>query len=109
MTLTTDQIMTMCQRGFGPNHSFESTRELSGGTFNTTYLITFADQRKVILRVSPPQSSNTPWNEYLLMRREHSIQPFFAPVATLMPKTLFLDFTHQLIDRDYMFQTFIEG
>lgn len=26
-----------------------------------------------------------------------------------MPKTLFVDFTHQLIDRDYMFQSFIEG
>ena len=109
MTLTTDQITSICQRGFGPNLPIESIQELTGGTFNATYLIMFADQRKVILRVSPPQNSNTPWNEYLLMRREHSIQPFFAPVATLMPKTLFLDFTHQLIDRDYMFQTFIEG
>jgi aminoglycoside phosphotransferase (APT) family kinase protein len=43
------------------------------------------------------------------MRREHSMQPFFAPIATLMPKTLLVDFTHQLIDRDYMFQSMIEG
>ena len=109
MTLTTDQIITMCQRGFGPNLHIESILELSGGTFNTTYLITFVDQRKVILRVSPPQTAETSWNETLLMRREHAVQPFFAPVATLMPKTLLVDFTHQLINRDYMFQTFIEG
>jgi aminoglycoside phosphotransferase (APT) family kinase protein len=99
----------MCQRGFGSNIQIESLQELSGGTFNTTYLITVADQRKVILRVSPRQTANTPWDETLLMRREHFIQPFFAPVAALMPKTLFVDFTHQLIDRDYMFQTYIEG
>jgi aminoglycoside phosphotransferase (APT) family kinase protein len=99
----------MCQRGFGSDIQIESIQELSGGTFNTTYLITIADQRKVILRVSPAQTANTPWDEALLMRREHSIQPFFAPVAALMPKTLLVDFTHQLIDRDYMFQTYIEG
>ena len=108
-SLTADQIMGMCQRGFGSNVQIESIDELSGGTFNTTYLITFADARKVILRVSPPQTADVAWDEALLMRREHSIQPFFAPVAALMPKTLLVDFTHQLIDRDYVFQTFIEG
>lgn len=43
------------------------------------------------------------------MRSEHAMQPYFAPVAALMPKTVLVDFTHQLVDRDYMFQTFIEG
>jgi aminoglycoside phosphotransferase (APT) family kinase protein len=52
---------------------------------------------------------DTYWEEAFLMRREHAMQPFFAPIATLMPKTLLVDFTHQLIDRDYMFQSFIDG
>jgi len=108
-SLTTDQIITICKRGFGSNLEIKSIRELGGGTFNTTYLITFADQLKVILRVSPIQTADTPWDEALLMHREHSMQPFFAPVAMLMPKTLLIDFTHQLIGRDYMFQTFIKG
>jgi aminoglycoside phosphotransferase (APT) family kinase protein len=108
-SLTTDQIRGMCRRGFGANLHIESIHELSGGTFNTTYLVTFTDIGKVILRVSPPQTADTPWDEALLMRREHAMQPFFAPVAALMPKTLMIDFTHQLIGRDYMFQTFIEG
>src|SRR5215208_2731797 len=99
----------MCRRGFGANLQIESIQELSGGTFNTTRLITFADTSKLILRVSPSQTANTPWDEALLMRREHAMQPFFAPVAALMAKTLLVDFTHQLIDRDYMFQSFIEG
>jgi len=108
-SLTNDLILTLYQRGFGANIQMESIHELGGGTFNTTYHITFADQRKVILRVSPPHTTDTYWDEAFLMRREHAMQPFFAPVAALMPKTLLVDFTHQLIDRDYMFQTFIEG
>ena len=99
----------MCQRGFGSDIQIESIDELGGGTFNTTYRIAFTNQAKVILRVAPPQNPNTYWEEAFLMRREHAIQPYFASVAGLMPKTLAIDFTHQLIDRDYMFQTFIEG
>jgi aminoglycoside phosphotransferase (APT) family kinase protein len=108
-SLRTDQIADLCRRGFGPGISIESIHSLGGGTFNTAYLITFKDKQKVVLRVAPPESPDAYWDETLLMRREHSMQPFFAPVATLMPKTLLVDFTHQLIDRDYMFQTFIEG
>ena len=109
MTLTTDQITALCQRGFGANIRIESFNELGGGTFNTAYLITFADQMKVILRVAPPHTEDTYWDEAFLMRREHIMQPYFAPVAALMPKTLLVDFTHQLINCDYMFQTYIKG
>jgi aminoglycoside phosphotransferase (APT) family kinase protein len=109
MTLTTDQITSMCQRAFGNRIQIDSVQELGGGTFNTTSLITFADTNKTILRVAPLQTTDTPWEDEFLMRREHVMQPYFAPIAVLMPKTLLIDFTRQLIDRDYMFQTFIEG
>ena len=109
MTLTNDQIKALCERGFGGQTQIESFRELSGGTFNTAYLITFTDRSKAVLRVAPPQTTETAWEDALLMRAEHAMQPYFAAVATLMPKALLVDFTHQLLDRDYMFQTFIEG
>jgi aminoglycoside phosphotransferase (APT) family kinase protein len=99
----------MCQRGFGNNAQIHSVNELSGGTFNTAYLVTFTDQSKAILRVAPAHTAETAWEDVFLMRSEHAMQPYFAPIAALMPKTLLVDFTHQLIDRDYMFQTFIEG
>ena len=99
----------MCQRGFGPRLQIDSIRELGGGTFNTTYLGTLADGHKVILRVAPPPAADLAWEDAFLMRSEHAMQPFFAPIAAWMPKTLLVDFTQQLIDRDYMFQTFIEG
>jgi aminoglycoside phosphotransferase (APT) family kinase protein len=109
MILTPDQITTLCRRGFGPGFQIESLQELGGGTFNTTYLIRFTGQFKVILRVSPLQTADTAWEDAFLMRSEHAMQPYFAPIAALMPKTLFIDFTHQLINRDFIFQTFIEG
>ena len=106
---TTDQITSMCQRGFGASVQLESIHELGGGTFNTAYLITLTGAHKVILRIAPPQTMDTAWEDAFLMRSEHAMQPYFAPLSALMPKTLLVDFTHQLIDRDYMFQTFIEG
>src|SRR5260370_28990998 len=63
----------------------------------------------VILRVAPPPSLIVAWHTRDLMRKEHRLQPFFAPIAPLMPKTLMIDFTQQLIDRDYMFQEYKSG
>jgi aminoglycoside phosphotransferase (APT) family kinase protein len=105
---TTDQILAMCERAFGPSVHVVSARELGGGTFNRTFLITF-DRQQVILRIAPPPTADLLWNERWLMRREVQIQPFFAAVASLMPRTLLADFTHQLIDRDYIFQTYLPG
>ena len=99
----------MCRRGFGTSVQIESIQELGGGTFNTTYVITLVGSLKVILRVAPRQTADTAWEDAFLMRSEHAMQPYFAPIAALMPKVLLVDFTHQLIDRDYMFQSFIEG
>lgn len=104
-----DQITALCRRGFGSRIRIEAIQELGGGTFNTSYMIAFSDHSRVVLRISPRQAEDTYWQEAFLMRREHSMQPFFAPIATWMPRTLLVDFTHQLIDHDYMFQTFIDG
>jgi aminoglycoside phosphotransferase (APT) family kinase protein len=109
IALATDQLEALCERAFGPRIQIESSELLRGGTFNTTYLVTFSNQEKVILRIAPPETASTYWEERLLMRREHSMQPFFAPIASSMPRTLMVDFTHQLLDRDYMFQSFVAG
>lgn len=108
LPVTADQILSMCQRAFGSSLQVVSARELGGGTFNTTFLVTLADQQ-AILRVAPPPTAEVAWHEQQLMRREQNIQPFFAAVAQLMPRTLMADFTHQVIGRDYVFQTFMAG
>jgi len=43
------------------------------------------------------------------MRNEHASVPYLAPIARLMPRTLAADFTHQIIGRDYLFQTLLDG
>ncbi len=104
-----DSIKEMCVRAFGSRIHIESVRELGGGGFNNVYVITLRGNKRVVLRVSPRQNSHINSYEQTLMHNEQRMQPYFAPIAHLMPKTLMVDFTHQIIDRDYLFQTFMEG
>jgi aminoglycoside phosphotransferase (APT) family kinase protein len=106
--LTAEQILTMCRRAFGLATQPVAVRELSAGTFNSTFRVEFEAQPPVILRVAPP-TVPVGWDEVGLMRREYQVQPFLAAIAPLIPKILMIDFTHQVLGRDYMFQTFIEG
>jgi len=107
--LAPDDIVALCRRAFGYGTRVESARELGGGEYNTTYLVRMAGMESVILRVAPPPGARLFGDERDLMRKEQAIQPYFAPIATLMPRTLLVDFTRQLIDRDYMFQTYMRG
>lgn len=103
------QIAAMCRRAFGVRPAqIMSIKELPGGLINNTYLIHMKTLPPVILRVSPP-STGACAEERNLMRNECASQPFLAPVAYLLPQILMTDFTHQLLERDYMFQTFLEG
>lgn len=113
--LTLDQIVAICERAFGSAASVESAAELDGGEFNSTYRLCFhgasrADGAKsVILRVAPTPARYVPWHEEALMRREHTVAPYFAPIASRMPRTLFADFTHQIVPCDYVFLTDMPG
>jgi aminoglycoside phosphotransferase (APT) family kinase protein len=104
-----EQIKAMCERAFGQGIPINSVRELDGGQFNNTYLIELADGDPVILRVAPPPERAVFWHERFLMRRELAIQPFLAPIAPLLPTILMTDFTHQILERDYLFQRWMPG
>jgi len=103
-----EDICRMCKRAFGEQSQIESVKELGGGLYNNTYLIRIEGMPHVILRVGPHQSRLLR-HERNLMRNEHYSQPLLAPIAPLMPKTLMVDFTQQILERDYIFQTFMEG
>jgi aminoglycoside phosphotransferase (APT) family kinase protein len=107
--LSVDQIRALLERHFGSGlHSF-GVEELGGGTFNETYLIEISEKEKLVLRIAPPVTPDIYWDDVALMRREHNTLPFFASIGPLIPKTVFVDFTHQIIGRDYVLQTFMEG
>jgi len=106
--VTPEQISAMCRRAFGANTPVLSAVELGDGTYNSTYRVDIGAERAVILRVAPEPArqfrSEREW-----MRNEYASVPYFAPIATLIPRTLAIDFTHELIGRDYLFQTLLDG
>ncbi|GHO71327.1 hypothetical protein KSC_102190 [Ktedonobacter sp. SOSP1-52] len=102
------QIVAMCQRAFGEERQVESAKELGSGLYNNTYLIHMSDMQPVILRVGPHPTRQFRI-ESNLMRNEHASLPFLAPISPLLPRILMADFTHQILERDYLFQTYMEG
>ena len=106
--VTADQIRVMCRRAFGPGVHVRSAVELGHGSYNNTYKVDIGDAPPVILRVAPAPVRQFR-SERQFLRNEHATVPFLAPVATLLPRTLAIDFTHEIIDRDYLFQTMLDG
>jgi aminoglycoside phosphotransferase (APT) family kinase protein len=106
--LTPEHLLAMCWRAFGRERRVLLAKELDGGLYNNTYLVHIAEMPPVILRVAPPAARQL-HSEPNLMRNEYASLPFFAPLAPLVPRVLMADFTHQLLERDYLFQTYMEG
>ncbi|MBO0795950.1 MAG: aminoglycoside phosphotransferase family protein, partial [Ktedonobacteraceae bacterium] len=102
------QIIAMCRRAFGEERRVESAKELEGGLYNNTHLVHISGMQPVILRVGPHPTRQTR-TERNLMRNEYASLPFLAPISPLLPRILMADFTHQILERDYLFQTYMEG
>ncbi|MGI8311973.1 phosphotransferase [Saccharopolyspora hattusasensis] len=84
---------------------------MSDGQENNTYRVDLGGDRPVILRIAfePGRQARS---ERELMRNEHASVPFLAPIAPIapmIPHTLAADFTHEIIGRDYLFQTMLDG
>jgi Ser/Thr protein kinase RdoA (MazF antagonist) len=110
--LTRDEIVAIGRRAFGASAHVSDIYEVFGGTINSTYLLAVTDTPLCVLRVAPSitvASAGPSWLTATSLRREHALTPFLAPVATLLPRTLAADFSHQLIDRDWLIQTIVPG
>jgi aminoglycoside phosphotransferase (APT) family kinase protein len=105
--LTEQQIQAMVARLLGAVDVVAAV-ELGDGTYNTTYRVELAQAPACILRVAPEPVRQFR-SERGFMRSEHAAAPYFAPIAALLPRTLGVDFTHQVIGRDYMFQSHLPG
>jgi aminoglycoside phosphotransferase (APT) family kinase protein len=107
-SVTAGQLRAMCRRAFGAHVQVVSAVELGNGMYNSTYRIDLGVNGLVILRVAPEPARQLRV-ERELMRNEHASVPYLAPIAPLMPRTLAIDFTHEVIGRDYLFQTMLDG
>jgi hypothetical protein len=103
-----EHSIAMCQHAFGQERQIESAIELGGGLYNNTYLVHLTGMSPVISRVGPHPTRQFR-SEGNLMRNEYASQPFLAPIALLLSRILVADFINQILERDYLFQTYTEG
>jgi aminoglycoside phosphotransferase (APT) family kinase protein len=106
--LTPAQIEAICSRAFGEGTRVASAIELGDGTYNTTFRIALESGEEMILRAAPEPARQFR-SERAFLRNEHAAAPYFAPVAAYLPRTLAVDFTHDLVGRDYVIQTVVPG
>ncbi len=76
--------------------------------YNSTYRVEIADTEPVILRVAPEPDRQFR-SERELMRNEHASVPWLSVIAPLMPRVIAADWSHEVIGRDYMVQSLLEG
>ncbi|MGH3565755.1 MAG: phosphotransferase family protein [Pseudonocardia sp.] len=106
--VTAEQIQAVCRRVFGSATHVASAVELGNGMYNSTFRVELVGEGPVILRVAPEPGRQFS-SERELMRNEYASVPFLAPIASLMPRVIAADFTHEVIGRDYLFQTLLSG
>jgi aminoglycoside phosphotransferase (APT) family kinase protein len=106
-SLTREQIQAICSRVFDADAV--SAVELGAGMYNSTYRLSVAGQdRPVILRAAPAPDRQF-CSERELMRNEYASVPWLSQIAPLMPRVIAADWSHEIVDRDYLVQTLLDG
>ncbi|GAA2581037.1 hypothetical protein GCM10010399_08500 [Dactylosporangium fulvum] len=104
-----EDITAICRRVFGAHVQVSSAVELGAGMYNNTYRVQVSGQEQpVVLRVAPPAAKQFR-SERELMRNEYATVPWLTSIASLMPQVVAADWSHEVIDRDYLVQTLLDG
>lgn len=108
-SVSPEEIEAISRHAFGTNTKVASAIELGTGMYNTTFKVAVVGQeRAVILRIAPePERQFT--SERALMRNEYASLPYLAALGPLLPLVLAIDFTHEILGRDYMVQSLLDG
>ncbi|MET8530034.1 aminoglycoside phosphotransferase family protein [Micromonospora sp. NPDC005172] len=108
-SVTADEIEAVCRRVFGADAHVVSAIELGSGMYNNTYRVVVAGrERPVVLRVAPEPNKQFR-SERQLMRNEFASVPWLTVLAPLMPQVIAADWSHEVIARDYLVQTLLDG
>lgn len=108
-SVSAGEIQAMSERVFGSASRVVAAEELGGGMYNSTYRLTVEGQEhRVVLRVAPEPARQFR-SEQRLMRNEYASVPWLAPIASLMPKVIAADWSHELVGRDWMIQSHLGG
>ncbi|MFD7153070.1 phosphotransferase family protein [Kribbella sp. NPDC059898] len=101
-----DGIVAICRRAFGGDADPVVAVELGYGGYNNVYRIELPEP--VILRVAPEEAVQFR-SELQLMRNEYASVPWLTPIAPLMPRVLAVDWSQDVVGRDWMIQTCLTG
>ncbi|MGW6197358.1 phosphotransferase family protein [Kribbella sp. NPDC055110] len=83
--------------------------ELGFAGYNSVYRVELGGRdAPVILRAAPEDAAQF-GSEVHLMRNEYASVPWLTAIAPLMPQVLAVDWSHDVIDRDWMIQTCLPG
>lgn len=107
--VTPQQIEDVFRRALGHGTRVLAARELGSGMYNSTFRVEVAGrQRALILRVAPAPRQQFA-SERELMRNEFASLPHLAVIAPLLAQVVAVDWSHEVVGRDWMVQTLLEG
>ncbi len=108
--LSLTQIKLIMQKGFGDNVQFTLDGELEDGWFNTIYSILLGDQRKVLLKISPPPNIKLLRYEKDVMYAEVEILRFLKENKIVPVPSVYLhDYSKTIIPNDYFVMEKLPG
>ena len=103
--LTDDELKTVVRELLHTTPT--SARLLSGGLFNTTYLVDTADCGKTVLRVGPVNRHLLLPYEHFLMEAETEVYSLCRKAGVPSSEVLAADWSKTVLDRDFMFVKYI--
>ncbi|WP_047013907.1 phosphotransferase family protein [Paenibacillus sp. IHB B 3415] len=104
------QLRLVAARAFGADSAVVSSRELTGGFYNTAYDLELSDGRSVILKVAPAPETEILSYEQDIMRAEvEALRLVHAAGGVPVPEVYSYDESLELIPCPYFFMEKVEG
>ncbi|TCC43285.1 phosphotransferase family protein [Kribbella sindirgiensis] len=107
--LNAAQIEVICRQAFGSGVVVVQAVELGLGGYNSVYRVELGGSDAPVILRAAPQEQVQFGSELHLMRNEYASVPWLAVIAPLMPQVLAVDWSHDVVDRDWMIQTYLPG
>ncbi|MGB3305253.1 MAG: aminoglycoside phosphotransferase family protein [Thermomicrobiales bacterium] len=110
--LPTGLIRAIAARAFGATDVLQRVRPIAGGTVNTALLLERVAAPPAILRIAPSVAvaeAGPSWLTLWGLRREQAVIALLPHLGHLLPRIIHTDFSHTLIDRDWVVQGLVRG
>ncbi|SDL38135.1 Phosphotransferase enzyme family protein [Nonomuraea maritima] len=108
-SVSAEELQAVCHRVFGAGGRVVSAVEMGLGMYNSTYRVTVENQARPVIVRFAPEPDRQFGSEREFMRNEYATVPYLTAIAPLMPKVIAADWSHELVGRDYLVQTLLDG